>query len=100
MFTRLETVNILLESLNFLSKERLKTIEFVVLENHAHLILQGDNLSKDIMRFKAHTAKKLLAYLSQNNIRQILEQLAFYKKAHKSDRQYQFWQEWCHPELI
>ncbi len=52
------------------------------------------------MRFKAHTVKKLLAYLSQNNIRQILEQLAFYKKAHKSDRQYQFWQEWCHPELI
>ena len=26
--------------------------------------------------------------------------LAFYKKAHKSDRDYQFWQEGIHPELI
>ena len=33
-------------------------------------------------------------------MRQILEQLAFYKKAHKNDRAYQFWQEGVHPELI
>ncbi|MET0006030.1 MAG: hypothetical protein ABW087_20715 [Candidatus Thiodiazotropha sp.] len=26
--------------------------------------------------------------------------LAFYKKAHKGDREYQFWQEGCHPESI
>ncbi len=26
--------------------------------------------------------------------------MAFYKKAHKSDRAYQFWQEGVHPELI
>jgi REP element-mobilizing transposase RayT len=100
VFTRIETVNILLDSLKFLSKESLKIIAFVILENHTHLILQSDNLNKDIMRFKAHTAKQLLQYLSQNNIKQILEQLAFYKKAHKNDRRYQFWQEGCHPELI
>jgi len=29
-----------------------------------------------------------------------LEQLAFYKKAHKGDRVYQFWQEGVHPELV
>jgi hypothetical protein len=34
------------------------------------------------------------------NVKQILEQLAFYKKAHKNDRAYQFWQEGVHPELI
>ncbi len=100
VFTRIETVNILLDSLKFLNKEGLKIISFVILENHAHLILQSDNLSKDIMRFKAHTAKQILQYLSENNIKQILEQLEFYKKAHKNDRQYQFWQEDCHPELI
>jgi len=89
-----------LDSLKFLSKEGLKSIAFVVLENYIHLILQSDNLSKDIMRFKAHTAKQILQYLSQNNVKQILEQLAFYKKAHKNDRQYQFWQDGCHPKLI
>ena len=30
----------------------------------------------------------------------ILEQLAFYKKAHKTDRAYQFWQEDVHPQFI
>ena len=30
----------------------------------------------------------------------ILEQLAFYKKVHNTDRSYQFWQEGIHPELI
>jgi len=29
-----------------------------------------------------------------------LEQLAFYKKTHKTDRAYQFWQEGVHPEWI
>ncbi len=51
VFTRIETVNILLDSLKFLNKEGLKIISFVILENHTHLILQSDNLSKDIMRF-------------------------------------------------
>ena len=30
----------------------------------------------------------------------ILEQLSFYKKARKTDRAYQFWQEGIHPEWI
>jgi hypothetical protein len=29
-----------------------------------------------------------------------LDQLAFYKKAHKGDRSYQFWREGVYPELI
>jgi len=33
-------------------------------------------------------------------VKTILEQLAFYKKAHKDDRAYQFWQEGVHPEMI
>jgi putative transposase len=54
----------------------------------------------NIGRFKSWTARKLIKYLAKNNVRQILEQLAFYKKAHKDDRAYQFWQEGVHPELI
>ena len=51
-------------------------------------------------RFKSFAARKLLAYLEQHHVKTISEQLAFYKKAHKTDRQYQFWQEGIHPELI
>ena len=100
VFTRPETVNILLESLKFLSKDGLKIYAYVVLENHCHFILQSPELNRDIARYKSYTARQLIQYLDQHNIRQILEQLAFYKKAHKNDRAYQFWQEGVHPEWI
>jgi len=100
VFTRPQTVDILFESLRFLMKEGLKVHAYVILENHLHLIVQSPQLDKDMARFKSFTAKKLLAYLEQHNVKTILEQLAFYKKAHKTDRQHQFWQEGIHPELI
>jgi len=100
VFTRPETVSILLESLKFLSKEGLKVYAYVVLENHCHFVVQSEALDRDIARYKSYTAKKIIQYLAENNVKQILEQLAFYKKAHKNDRAYQFWQEGVHPELI
>ncbi len=100
VFTRQETVNILLESLKFLSKDGLKVYVYVVLENHCHLVVQSNAVDRDISRYKSYTAKQIIQYLVENNVKQILEQLAFYKKAHKDDRAYQFWQEGVHPELI
>ena len=100
VFTRPETVNILLDSLRFLSKDGLKVYAWVILGNHCHFVLQSTALDHDIARLKSWTAKNLLRYLAENNARQILDQWAFYKKAHKNDRAYQFWQEGVHPELI
>ena len=100
VFTRPETVAILFDSLRFLGREGLKVYAYVVLENHCHFVLQSEALDRDIGRFKSWSARELIRYLAQNNVRQILEQLAFYKKAHKDDRAYQFWQEGVHPELI
>ncbi|WP_428353813.1 REP-associated tyrosine transposase [Methyloprofundus sp.] len=100
VFTRPETVSILLDALKFLSKDGLKVYAYVVLENHCHFVVQSKALDRDIARYKSYTAKQMIQYLSKNNVKQILEQLAFYKKAHKIDRAYQFWQEGVHPELI
>ncbi|MBJ6945809.1 hypothetical protein JG666_00640 [Vibrio cholerae] len=100
VFTRPATVEILLDSFRFLSKDGLKVYAWVILENHCHFVLQSKALDRDIARFKSWTAKALIQYLVENNVRQILDQLAFYKKAHKGDRAYQFWQEGAHPELI
>ena len=100
VFTRPDTVNILLDSLRFLMRDGLKVYAWVVLENHCHFVVQSSALERDIARIKSWTAKQLIQYLAKNNVRQILEQLAFYKKAHKGDRAYQFWQEGVHPELI
>jgi len=100
IFTRPETVQIVFDSLRYLMIEGLKVHAYVILENHLHLIAQSEQLDRDIARFKSFTSKQLLAYLQSKNIKSILEQLAFYKKAHKGDRQYQFWQEGVHPEWI
>lgn len=100
IFTNPDTVNIIFNSLKFLQKEGLKINAFVILENHMHLILQSDDLSKDIQRFKSFTAREIIKLLQQKNIKTILEQLSFYKKAHKTNTQHQLWQESCHPELI
>ena len=100
VFTRPETITILVNSLCFLIHEGLKVHAYVILENHLHLIVQSKNLDKDIARFKSYTARKLLDHLKKHHVKTTLEQLAFYKKTHKGDRDYQFWQEGVHPELI
>ena len=100
VFTRQQTVDIILDSLRFLIEEGLKVHAYVILENHLHLVVQSDQLGKDLARLKSYTAKQLIAYLVKHNVKTILDQLAFYKKAHKDDRAYQFWQEGVHPEII
>ena len=93
VFSRPEAVHLLLESLRFLAKEGLKVYAYVVLENHCHFVVQSMALDRDIARYKSYTARQIIQYLSKHKVRQILEQLAFYKKAHKYDLAYQFSQE-------
>ena len=101
VFTRPETTNILMDSLRYLQvNDGLRVYAYVVLENHLHLVAQSGDIARSMARFKAHTAKQLIAWLSGHNVRRILDQLAFYKKAHKGDQAYQFWQEGVHPECI
>ena len=81
-------------------KDGLKLYAYIILENHLHLIAQSEQLDRDMARFKSYTAKELVCFLKENKVKIILDQLAFYKKAHKRDRGYQFWQEGVHPEWI
>ena len=101
LFTRKESVEILLDSFRYLQRtDNLILYAYVILENHIHIIAQSDDIAKTMAKFKRHTARKLLKLLQRENVKTILEQLAFYKKAHKSDRQYQVWQEGLQPKLI
>ncbi|MBV1877956.1 MAG: transposase [Pseudomonadales bacterium] len=100
VFTRPATVDIVLDSLRYLMSEGVTVYDYVILENHMHLVVQSEQLDVDMARFKSFTAKQLIRYLDRNNVSQILQQLAFYKKVHKDDRAYQFWQEGIHPEWI
>ena len=101
LFTRKESVEILVESFKYLQKiDNLKLYAYVILENHIHIVAQSDDIGKSMTKFKRHTARQLIRLLQKENVKTILEQLAFYKKEHKSDRQYQLWQEGIQPKLM
>jgi len=101
LFTRQESVEILLESFRYLQKEdHLKIYAYVILENHLHIVAQSEDIARTMARFKAHTAKELLKLLQKEKVTTLLDQFAFYKKAHKTDREYQIWQEGLQPKLI
>ena len=85
IFTNQESVTIAIESLKYLQKsDHLNIYAYVILENHLHLVIQSDDLSKTVQKFKRHTSKHIIALLKEKNVKTILEQLAFYKKAHKT----------------
>jgi len=101
IFTRVETTQIIFDSLRYLQKNSdLKVYAYVILENHLHLIAQSDDIVKDIARFKSFTAREIIDHLKTNDVKTILDQLLFYKKAHKTDREFQLWQEGVQPKLI
>ncbi len=72
----------------------------MILENHLHLIASSDDISKSMHKFKSFTAKEIIKLLKKENVKTILEQLAFYKKLHKKEATYQLWQEGIQPKLI
>jgi len=101
VFTRPETVQILLDCWTYQRQEQgLKLYGYVILENHLHLVAQAQRLDKCVESFKSYTARKIIDTLRANHVERILTRLRFAKKAHKTDREYQFWQEGTHAELI
>lgn len=101
IFTRQESVQIIIECLKFLQqKDNLKLYAYVILENHLHLVVQRDDIEKSMKSFKQYTAKEILALLKKENVTTILEQLQFYKKAHHKATDYQIWEEGYQPKLM
>ena len=100
VFTRQETVTIVLDSLRYLQNEGLSLHSYVILENHLHLIAASAQLETDIHRFKSYTARAIIDWLTAQRVKTLLKLLAFSKIRHKKDRRYQLWQEGVHPQLI
>lgn len=101
IFTRIESTEIIFESLRYLqTSDNLKIYAYVILENHLHLVISSDDLALSMKKFKSFTAKEILKLLQKYHAKTILEQLAFYKKSHKTQTSYQLWQEGTQPKLI
>ncbi|MBW6519723.1 MAG: transposase [Desulfoarculaceae bacterium] len=101
VFARPETVEILLACWRYQREQAgLRLYGYVILENHLHLIAQAQDLNKCISSFKSFTARQLINYLQAHHADRLLDRLRFAKRAHKADREYQFWQEGVHAEMI
>jgi putative transposase len=92
---------IVLDSWRFLQEnQRIELYAYVIMEDHVHLIAAADDLAKEIGDFKSFTARQIVDWLQDRGASQVLDQLACLKLAHKTDRQFQVWQEGSHPEMI
>jgi REP element-mobilizing transposase RayT len=78
----------------------LKIYAWVILDNHFHAILSAPDLAGTLTDLKRYTARALLAQIEKEKREWLLNQLAFYRAAHKSASERQVWQEGVHPQEI
>jgi putative transposase len=101
MFTRRETVEIVLDSWQFLQSQRdFHLFGYVILENHLHLIASAPDLAAVVKNSKSFTARQIIDLLENRYAEVLLKQLRFHKLAHKDESEYQVWQEGSHPQQI
>ncbi|MFA7242948.1 MAG: hypothetical protein WC091_22810 [Sulfuricellaceae bacterium] len=101
VFTRPDSVQILLDCWRHLrANEGLRLFGYVILENHLHFLAQAPHLDKCVSSFKSFTAARLIELLKSHQAERLLAHLRFAKRAHKVDREFQFWQEGSHAEMI
>jgi REP element-mobilizing transposase RayT len=101
VFTRPEAVQILLDSWSYQrAQSGLRLFGYVILENHLHFVAQAPRMDKCLSSFKSFTAARIIELLEQHKAQHLLARLRMAKQAHKGDREYQFWQEGSHAEMI
>ena len=101
VFTRPEAVQIVLDSWEHLKCNRgFKLFGYVVLENHLHLIASAPELSLALQSFKSYTARQILDLLARHSANVLLRHLRAQKLPHKTQSEYQVWQEGNQPKQI
>jgi putative transposase len=101
VFTRPETMDIILDSWKFLiNNQRMTVFGYVILENHLHFVASSPDLSKEVGDFKSYTARCIIDLLQTRRVTTLLDQLKLFKDPFKVDREYQLWQEGSHPQEI
>jgi REP element-mobilizing transposase RayT len=101
VFTRPEAVQLVFDSWEFLKKHKdFRIYAYVILENHLHLIASAPDLSGAMKSFKMYTARQIIDLLKQHQANTLLHQLRAMKLAHKTDSEYQVWEEGSKPKQI
>ena len=101
LFALPELVRIVLDSIRHLQAESgLRLHGYVVMEDHLHLIVSGEDWPKSLARFKNFTAKRMVEWLLENGRKGVLRELSFALRERGDAREHQVWQEGMHPQKI
>jgi REP element-mobilizing transposase RayT len=101
LFSKPQITQILLDQLVFLQQQRAVTLyAYVIMENHFHAVVQGQELSKKLRLAKSFTARQMLEVLLRNGHSLWLQKLKWNKRSHKMYRTYQVWEEGLHPKQL
>ena len=100
VFTSTAPCDIIVRSLEYCRRNKgLKIYAWVILDNHLHAILAAPGLAGILRDIKSFTARQILEELQTGNRDWILNQLRYYRAAHKA-QEYQVWLEGFHPQAI
>jgi REP element-mobilizing transposase RayT len=101
LLTPVPVKEIVLQSLQFLQNERsIRLYSYVIMHDHLHLILQSDQIIKNMIRFKSYTARRIIDYYKSRKQTDILDALHQAKSPNRQDSDYQFWQGGYSPKQI
>jgi len=101
LFGDRDVAQIMLDSLIFLQHQREVTLYvYVLMENHFHIIAQGNDLAEKMRHLKSYTARKIINTFEQKKRTRWLRQLKYAKLKYKAESDHQIWQESFHPKQI
>jgi len=96
-----DACGIVIDALRFCRENKgLRIYAYVIMENHIHLIAEAPELNRTLQSFKRHTARELIQHCERTKKAWLLNQFAYFKKAHKRASKHQVWQEGIYPKLI
>ena len=94
-------MDIAVDTLNYSRNNKsLKIFAYVILDNHLHMEVTGDNLPKIIKEFKTYTAREIIKQAKQEEKGWLLSQLKYHRYEHKTESGYRVWQEGFQPKMI
>ena len=101
LFRNPDLSEIVLNSLRYLQRQHILILYgYVIMEDHIHLIIEADDVSKTMRSFKSYTARKIIDHLMQTEDIPMLALLKKYKLESHIESTYQVWQEGFHPILL
>ena len=101
VFTTAARCDILVRSFEYCRKQKeLRIHAWVILDNHFHAIVAGPELARTVADLKRFTALELLGQLEIEGREWLLNQLSYFRAAHKRESAHQVWQEGVHPQRI